>query len=90
MGTKCPPAGAHPIPNGERHMARRKVRTDQQIVDQTNELARLLYEIRGYQVHHGYRFDAATHPHEVEAWAGACAAQLLLTDTDPKDALDNL
>ncbi len=31
-----------------------------------------------------------THPHEVEAWRGACAAQRLLTDTDPEDALANL
>lgn len=65
-------------------------RTDQQVVDQTNELARQLYSLRGYNVREGYRFDQATHPHEVEAWQGACAAQLLLTDTDPNDALDNL
>jgi hypothetical protein len=65
-------------------------RTDQQIVDQTNELARQLYALRGYTVREGYRFDEATHPHEVEAWQGACAAQLLLTDTDPNEALDNL
>lgn len=65
-------------------------RTDQQIVDQTNELARQLYALRGYTVREGYRFDGATHPHEVEAWQGACAAQLLLTDTDPNEALDNL
>lgn len=65
-------------------------RTDQQIVDQTNELARQLYALRGYAVREGYRFDKATHPHEVEAWQGACAAQLLLTDTDPNEALDNL
>jgi hypothetical protein len=71
-------------------MSNRKVRTEQQIVDQTNELARKLYAIRGYQVPNGYRFDEATHPHEVEAWEGACAAQIYLTDTDPKDALDNL
>ena len=65
-------------------------RSDQQIVDQTNQLARLLYELRGYSVLEGYRFDLATHPHEVEAWRGACAAQNLLTDTDPQDAVDNL
>jgi alpha-D-ribose 1-methylphosphonate 5-phosphate C-P lyase len=65
-------------------------RTDQQIVDQTNQLARRLYALRGYTVREGYRFDEATHPHEVEAWQGACAAQLLLTHTDPNEALDNL
>ena len=63
--------------------------TDQEVVDQTNELARTLYTLRGHQVPKGYRFDAATHTHEVEAWEGACAAQLLLTATDPNEALDN-
>lgn len=66
------------------------MRTDKQVVDQTNELARKLYSLRGYEVREGYRFDLATHPHEVEAWEGACAAQLMLTDTDPADALANL
>lgn len=64
------------------------MRTDQEIVDQTNELARKLYRLRGYVVAEGYRFDKATHPHMKEAWDGACAAQLLLTDTDPNDALE--
>ncbi len=65
-------------------------RTDEQIVEQTNELARVLYRIRGYEVPEGYRFDRATHPHEREAWAGACEAQRLLTCTDPQDALENI
>jgi len=66
------------------------MRTDQEILDQTNELARTLYSLRGYSVAKGYRFDRATHPHEVEAWRGACEAQMLLTDTDPQDAIDAL
>jgi len=66
------------------------VRTPQEIVDQTNNLARVLYRLRGYVRPRGYRFDRATHPHEVEAWRGACEAQLLLTDTDPDDALQEL
>lgn len=65
-------------------------RTARQIVDQTNELAAKLYALRGYIVSPGYRFDEATHPHEREAWAAACAAQLLLTDTDPDDAIQDL
>ena len=65
-------------------------RTDQEILDQTNVLARQLYGLRGYDAPVGYRFDQATHPHEVQAWLGACAAQRLLTQTDPEDALDNL
>jgi hypothetical protein len=66
------------------------MRTDQEIVDQTNELARRLYAIRGYEVKEFYRFDKATHPQEIEAWQGACEAQKMLTDTDPEDALGNL
>lgn len=66
------------------------MRTDQEIVDQTNVLADRLYAIRGYISRPGYRFDQATHPHEVEAWEGACEAQRLLTDTDPEDALSNI
>ena len=67
-----------------------KQRSDEEIVDQTNELARVFYSIRGYSVRKGYRFDKATHPHEVEAWACACAAQEMLTDTNPEDALGNI
>jgi hypothetical protein len=66
------------------------MRSDQQIIDQTNALARTLYALRGYTVREGYSFDRATHPHEVEAWLGACEAQILLTDTDPQDALDEI
>jgi len=65
-------------------------RSEQEIVDQTNALARELYAIRGYVVPEGYRFDRATHPHEQQAWRGACAAQMMLTATDPNDALSNL
>lgn len=65
-------------------------RSEQNIIDQTNELARKLYLLRGYTVPEGYRFDRATHPHEVEAWQGACEAQAMLTATSPEDALANL
>ena len=65
-------------------------RTEQEIVNQTNELARELYRLRGYVRPRGYRFDKATHPQEVEAWNGACEAQLLLTQTDVDDALQEL
>jgi len=63
------------------------VRTDREIVEQTNVLAQQLYRLRGYVVPDGYRFDRALHPHMREAWAGACAAQLLLTETDPDEAI---
>lgn len=66
------------------------MRTDREIVNQTNDLARVLYRLRGYTVPIGYKFELATHPHEREAWEGACEAQIILTETDPKDALANL
>src|SRR5690606_4445861 len=74
----------------DKDLARRALRSDQEIIDQTNALARTLYALRGYSVREGYRFDCATHPHEVEAWRGACEAQILLTETDPQDALDEI
>lgn len=64
------------------------MRTDKQILTQTNQLASTLYALRGYKSAPGYRFDKATHPHEVEAWQGACEAQILLTGTDPRDIDD--
>lgn len=63
------------------------MRTDREIIEQTNELARRLYALRGYVVAEGYRFDQSHHPRAREAWEGARAAQLILTDTDPNDAL---
>lgn len=66
------------------------MRTPQEILDQTNELAREFYRIRGYQVDEGYKFHEATHPHEVQAWYMACAAQSLLTSTSLDDIFDEL
>lgn len=64
-------------------------RTDKEVIDQTNMLAREFYLIRGYTVAEGYRFDKATHPHERQCWAMACFAQQELTGTDPEDAITN-
>lgn len=83
MGS-CP--GEHPGCEERRCV----VRSSREIVDQTNELARKLYALRGYVVAEGFRFETAKHPHQREAWAGACEAQLLLTETDPDDALQEL
>jgi len=66
------------------------MRTEQQIIDQTNDLARELYKLTGNDVKKGYDFYNATHPQEKLAWEGACAAQLMLTDTDPEEAIANL
>lgn len=66
------------------------MRTDQEVIDQTNKLARILYRIHGYVVDVNFKFYLSKHPHELQAWHGACEAQSLLTDTNPYDALDNL
>jgi hypothetical protein len=69
------------------------MRTAQEILDQTNELAREFYSLRGYIVEEGFRFDIErinTHPDEMLCWKQACAAQLLLTDTDIGDVLSEL
>lgn len=68
-------------------------RTDQEIVDQTNEIARIIYASRGYTVPVGFEFHTETinrHPYERACWQAACEIQDLLTQTDPQDALDNL
>ena len=62
-------------------------RTDQQIVDDASELAREFYRIRGYVVPEGYRFDQATHPHEIASWQQAVHAYDFIQGTDVEDAL---
>ena len=66
------------------------MRTDKEIVDQTNELARSFYKAQGCEVRKGYRFDRAFHPQEQGMWSLACIAQMMLTQTDPRDALANM
>lgn len=67
-------------------------RTDQEILDQTNELARLFYQIhdRGGTVEKGFRFDLSEHPQEKQCFQMACIAQEVLTETDVIQAIDNL
>lgn len=68
-------------------------RTAQEIVDQTNEIARIIYARRGYQTPVGTEFHTETinrHPHETQCWEAACEIQELLTETDVNDALDEL
>jgi len=70
------------------------MRTEREIVDQTNSIARALYELMGYSVgddHKFYEFDRVNyHPHERQCWNGACKAQEIITKTDPSDALEEL
>ena len=72
----------------------KKIRTDREIVDQTNDMARVFYEMLGYMVPSGHRFyelDRVNyHPQESLCWAMACLAHKELTGTDPYDAVANL
>jgi hypothetical protein len=63
------------------------MRTNKEIIDQTNELARRLLSLQGFKVPDGHRFEHSRNPRDIIAWAGAREAQLLLTDTDPHDAV---
>jgi hypothetical protein len=71
-------------------MPRRKTRTDQQIVDACNALARTLYRHMGYVVRDGYKFYEATHPQEVTAWEMAVSAYSHIENTDIENALAEL
>ena len=69
------------------------MRTAQEIIDQTNEIARIIYDSMGYTVPKGTEFHTDTinrHPHETNCWNAACEIQLLMTETDPEDALAEL
>jgi len=65
-------------------------RTPEQIFAQTLELAAALYDLRGYVAPAGHRFDKTTHPHEIAAWRAACLSQVMLTATDPEDAISEI
>lgn len=68
------------------------MRTDQEIVDQTNELARLCLRFigTGYEVPEGHKFYEANDPRSQRAWKMACEIQEHMTATDPNDALANI
>ena len=69
------------------------MRSAKQIVAQTNEIARIIYASRGYQVPQGFEFHTETanrHPHERQCWSAACQIQELLTETDVMNAVDEM
>jgi hypothetical protein len=65
-------------------------RSAQQIVDQTIEIANIIYASRGYVQRVGFKYWLSKHPHELQAWDAACKIQEFMTDTDPDDALAEL
>lgn len=74
----------------------RPSRTDEEIVAQTNKLAFTLALLSGYAFDADYKFHLHTRlascpmPRQAQYWEMARQAQLLLTDTDPDDAVANL
>ena len=64
--------------------------TDQEIVENANELARNFYAMMGNQVEKGYRFDKARHPEEKLCWEMACEAYDFIQGTDISNALSEL
>lgn len=67
-------------------------RTDQEIVDQTNSLARicLAHLGTGYEAPEDHKFYESEHPRSKAAWQRACEIMEHMTATDPNDALANL
>jgi len=66
------------------------MRTDKEIFDQTNKIARIIYDSMGYSVNEGFDFYSERvnrHPQERMCWSAACSIQLLMTDTDVNDAI---
>lgn len=63
-------------------------RTDQEIIDQTEQLARTFGEMAGYSLFEP--FQSSNNPRAADAWRKACVAQELLTGTDVENAIANL
>lgn len=75
----------------------RPLRSDEDIVWQTDELAATLALLAGYAYPSGYKFHLYTRLGDWKGdgrastyWEMARNAQMQLTDTDPDDAVDNL
>ena len=64
-------------------------RSIQEIITQTNELARQFYSNLGYEENRkDFLFYKSQHPTELAMWKMACIAQLELTETDVEEILD--
>lgn len=66
------------------------MKTNREIVDECNELARTLYATNGYEVPDDYKMYDATHPQEKGAWAMAVYAYDHIEGTDVENALAEL
>jgi hypothetical protein len=57
-------------------------KSDRQIIDEANELAREFYRQEGYVVMDGFKFYESDHPRAIKAWNMAVIAYGHLTGTD--------
>lgn len=64
---------------------RKTLMSDEELIEQTNNLAHRFYRMHGYQAPKGFKFYEATHPQEVLMWDMACAAMEDLRQTDVSD-----
>lgn len=62
-------------------------KTDRQIIDEANELAREFYRQEGFVVMDGFKFYESSHPRAIKAWNMAVIAYEFLTGTDLTDVL---
>lgn len=67
-----------------------EIKTPQDVINETIEVALELYSFLGYEAKPGFKFWESKHPTEVMVWAMACAMMERFTDTDPEDALAEL
>ena len=65
-------------------------RTDQEIVEQTEQLARAFAEADHLLFRTGTLYRESKDPRLQHYWRMACIAQCHLTQTDPEDALTNM
>lgn len=62
-------------------------KSDRQIIDEANELAREFHRQNGYEVPDGFKFYESNHPRPTQAWNAAVIAYEHLTGTDLTDVL---
>ncbi len=62
-------------------------KSNKQIVDEANELARAFYQSQGYGVPDGYRFETTTNPRAKAMWNLAAIAYEHIEGTDINEVL---
>lgn len=65
-------------------------RTEEEIVDRANELARKFYAGMGYAVPDNFKFYESSHPQEWLCWDMAVVAFAMIEGTDVKQALEHV